>query len=320
MGNKHQIYDIKVPPSIFPSLNQVGHGMSYAHWEKIDFDGGWYSEDSYVSQGHDLRQPLAPPLDPEIPDKPEKSRMELLTASDMESDSDEYSTSDQAPSCSEGENEEEDQEYLDYLYEEERCDNGVFGAHEDMLAFGGAHIDDSDSADEQLYDANEGALFVTSRNSSVVDLITYPSIVDYVQEVSDHLDDPLAPFWLTFSDYDIMDLDQFEEVLDEHVEVEIGLKFLRWHWLVGRVLLDHITDSYLPPRSLKMLVAAAQDTAVRIFKRANELETSDELQPGTFTRAAQELFPSEAFPDWNAPAPKPVKPKRSSGPAKKKKK
>jgi hypothetical protein len=53
-------------------------------------------------------------------------------------------------------------------------------------------------------------------------------------------------------------------------------------WEYGRPL-------YTPPRCDKMIAAAGQDFLVKLFQRANQLETEDYLRSETLAKAAKEL-------------------------------
>jgi hypothetical protein len=72
-----------------------------------------------------------------------------VTASDMESDGDDYEMSNQAASS------EEEEVSSDESSEDS---SGVFGVHKGMIGFTSTHVDDDDYGSEELYNINDGAL------------------------------------------------------------------------------------------------------------------------------------------------------------------
>lgn len=285
--NKDRIYDMEVFPAVFPTLEEISNrgSISYARFEKIELNGGYYASDSEMSD-EDMRKPLVSHFDPVIPDKP--TRMEV-TASDMESDGDDYEMSNQAASS------EEEEVSSDESSEDS---SGVFGVHKGMIGFTSTHVDDDDYGSEELYNINDGALYIADRSSSVVDFTGFPSIIAYLQDLNDLLDDTLAVFWLKLNDYELIKVTHFDELLDFFGETTNGLSYARWKEIVDRCALDVVIGVDFVPRAIKILIAATQDFAVKVFEHARELTGDEELPSGTFTRSARELFPKELIPEY----------------------
>lgn len=188
---------------------------------------------------------------------------------------------------------------------------GVFGAHTEMLKFMGEQIVDGDPSVEQLYNMNDGALFLVDQEYYMglheMDFTTHSSIVEYLQDISDFLDDPVAFRWVKFHAYELKDQtnnDKSDENLDENdggdlldssEKAEDEQSMDQLHEVLDFYVHDHYTHNYIAPRAVKLAVAAVQDFAVKVFEHARNLEGSEELRPGTFTRAAKELFPKEIF-------------------------
>lgn len=309
MNNRENIFNVNILPVVIPELSSITKGITYARFEKIDA-GGLYSSDSEISDDDWLdidKEPLDFPLDPEIPEQPPKIE---ISPSDMASDGDDYEMSNQSESSSE---DEEDDISDEDSYEKLHNDWGVFGAHTEMLKFTGEQIVDGDPPVEQLYNMNDGALFHIEEGYYLdmheMDFTAHSSIVQYLQEVSDFLDDPAAFRWVQFYAYELKDknqnnFDQSDEALDENgggSEKSEDEQSDQLHEVLDFYVYDHHSHNHIAPRAIKLAVAAMQDFAVKVFEHARNLEgTNEELQPGTFTRAAKELFPKE-FLDENAP-------------------
>jgi hypothetical protein len=292
-----------VPPIIFPTLDQVSRGMSYARYEKADFNEEC-SDTSNSEVSGDLAQPLGPVIDPVFPDKPTRRE---VTDSDWESDSDEYNPSNRASS-------EADQDSNSGTIAEKSYDD-PFGVHEGMMSFLGKKRKYDEFADEMLYSMNDGALISRTCDG---EYITYPSITEYLQQVSDFLDETLAPFCIKFNDYEVINSDQALQFMDDFYDIGKGLTVQRWRRAIFETCFIGMTDCTISHRAYQILIAAAQDMLVKIFRRAQALEANEELQLGTFPRAAKELFP-EDFIDlddklrdymYPKPVPKPNAPKK----------
>jgi hypothetical protein len=112
------------------------------------------------------------------------------------------------------------------------------------------------------------------------------------------LDDILAVFWLKLNDYELIKVTHFDELLDFFGETTNGLSYARWKEIVDRCALDVVIGVDFVPRAIKILIAATQDFAVKVFEHARELTGDEELPSGTFTRSARELFPKELIPEY----------------------
>jgi hypothetical protein len=150
-----------------------------------------------------------------------------------------------------------------------------------------------------LYSMNDGALISRTCDG---EYITYPSIIEYLQQV--------------------INSDQALQFMEDFYDIDKGLTVQRWRRAIFETYFIGMTDCTISHRAYQILIAAAQDMLVKIFRCARALEASEELQLGTFPRAAKELFP-EDFIDLDDKLrdymyPKPV-PKPNAAKKKKKK-
>lgn len=144
--------------------------------------------------------------------------------------------------------------------------------------------------EKQLYSTNDAYLMHTSENNHYY---IHDSIVTYLQRISDVLDFEHAIEWLEFKDY-AKDTDYkwtYEDYnLLEYAHIK-DLNLSAWTYLINDIMQDYATQEGILLRATKMLVAAAQDFLIKLFAKAQQLETTDALQPETLIAAAGHVCP-----------------------------
>jgi hypothetical protein len=152
---------------------------------------------------------------------------------------------------------------------------------------------------ELLYEPITGYICTIMRlepDKEVVFESNYRSIIEWLQEISDHLDDVRAHYFVVPKSKDDAAFTILAKI-DQDMDFDVGEIWEKFWWSrMNAELLSGMIRSweygrplYTPPRCDKMIAAAGQDFLVKLFQRANQLETEDYLRSETLTKAAKEL-------------------------------
>jgi hypothetical protein len=275
----------------FPVLDYLTLGWKQSRFDKLE-STGWFSmpgeedeEEEYTETSEGIR--------PEVNSDPDPLQ---FSESDLLSDSEEYIPSDQETSTDSYEENDQvadpeptENPNLDLSMDED--DYSYFDTEAPMTRFKtspGAWNKD-DYAGQQLYSKNDGAIVHSAQNSSIIDFTYHDSIVTYLQRISDLLDFEHAERWLVFEDYiSLDDSEDDERMLGAHYT---DLTAIFWARIIADIHQNYRTDEAIVPRGEKLLVAAVQDFAEKLFAKAQALETTDTLQPDTLIAAVRQISP-----------------------------
>jgi hypothetical protein len=170
-----------------------------------------------------------------------------------------------------------------------------------VLDLGEYCIDANEEWDEwMIYEPVSGTIVPRDEErfrSAIVGL----SIVEYLQHLCDILEhDKRAPLFFSFTDY-LINAKQLKQQLSEECKEDdvapyVDDKLTLWLGQVNGAFSDcYDCFGYISARAIKLLERAALDFAVKVFSRAQEMETSDALQADTFVNAANQLGKEQMY-------------------------
>lgn len=248
-------------PVCFPKLDTVR--VISRKWS--DFNG----EDASVSCG-DVTQLSTPSF------MTQQSKTGF-TSEELDSAGSSYSVSDQADS--------------DSSQSVSECDNK---AHLKLLHLGRYSVSEDDEYIEKVvYEPVSGAIMPLDKDIICKSMLIAAPIVDYLQHLCDMLEEDVrVPLFFTFTDY-IVNVKELRQSLPDPPTGEVmpfDSNLMDWLSQCNESFISlHDCNDYIPARAIRLLKSAAEDFTVKVFAKANEMETSDALQADTFVNAANQL-------------------------------